>query len=99
MIFRLLVQQPVGEDLHTDEYEKMVPISIIKHKKKASKIQTDIFWVMIPCSISDRIPTFRRTMLPPSSGRMQKGPPKRRYFTTTQHGVTTQKTLNESSLP
>jgi hypothetical protein len=46
-------------------------------------------------ALCGRISTFRRTVLPPSSwhwSRKQQRPPKRRYPTTTLHGVTIQKT-------
>jgi len=31
------------------------------------KIQVEVFWVVTPCSWPGRLPTFRITVLPPSS--------------------------------
>jgi hypothetical protein len=44
-----------------------------------------------------KISTFRRAILPPSSGWKQHGPPKRWCPTTKLHGITTQKTLTFTS--
>jgi len=59
------------------------------------KIQVKVFWVMTPCSVHGRVPTFQRTLLPPSSGWRWRhyGPLKLWYLTTALHGITTQKTL------
>jgi hypothetical protein len=32
----------------------------------AVNIQVEVFWIMTLCSVGGRIPTFRRTLLPPS---------------------------------
>jgi len=55
----------------------------------AIKIEIVVFCVTATCG--GWISTFRKTVLPPSSG-LKHGPPKRWYTITTQHSSTTQKT-------
>jgi len=44
------------------------PKTLFKFYNKNFEIQVGVFWVVTPCGACDRIPSFRKTLLPPSSG-------------------------------